>query len=567
MSSCSMPMPLLPNGKIDRKSLPAPDLDARSEELVLPRNDLERAVAASMAQVLGLPQIGIHDNFFSLGGHSLLAAQLTSRLNRELGSALTLRALFDGPTVAGLAEIASGTLGAPARKAIERQADQSSAPLSLMQERLWLLEQFTPGQVTYNTPSGHRLRGPLDVAVFVRAFDALVQRQSVLRTSIGTLGGEAFQVIHDSVDSGLLPVVDLGALPAETARGKPPSTTCARWCRRRSTSTRRRCSVRGSTSWPTTSTCCSSCRTMRSGMAGRSTCCIRDLSEFYAAFLEGREPDLPALPVSYGDFSIWHREWIEGPEYAKQREFWRERLGSDRGTGEQAMRAMPTDMPRKPGMSGGSSQFPIAIPRDLSDQLHADRAEAGLDAVRHHADGLLRADVRRQRPARPDRRHAGARPQQRRNRKPDGLFHQPAAAARADRSGAAVRRGAAQRQVGAARQFRQSRHPPRGPDARVERAERRRWRPGAVPRDVLVPGRAPAQPAVGQRAARTHRARRSRARPRTWACGWSRTNAGWQARSSTTRTRCSKTPPGCWRSATTACCRRWRAIRRSRSRR
>jgi len=363
-------VPLLPNGKIDRKSLPAPDLDARSEELVLPRNDLERAVAASMAQVLGLPQIGIHDNFFSLGGHSLLAAQLTSRLNRELGSSLTLRALFDGPTVAGLAEIASDTLGAPTRKAIERQGDQSTAPLSLMQERLWLLEQFTPGQVTYNTPSGHRLRGPLDVAVFVRAFDALVQRQSVLRTSIGTLGGEAFQVIHDSVDSGLLPVVDLGALPAE---------------RREETAVDdMRALVQ--TPFDLDQAPLFSARLYRLAddehllffmphhaiWDGWSFDLLySDLSAFYAAFLEGREPDLPALPVSYGDFSIWHREWIEGPEYAKQREFWRERLGSDRGTGEDAMRAMPTDMPRKPGMSGGSRQYPISIPRDLSDELHA----------------------------------------------------------------------------------------------------------------------------------------------------------------------------------------------------
>src|SRR5690606_5650573 len=84
-------VPLLPNGKIDRKSLPVPDLSARSVELVPPRNDMERAIATSMARVLGLPEVGIHDNFFSLGGHSLLAAQLTSRLNRELGVALSLR--------------------------------------------------------------------------------------------------------------------------------------------------------------------------------------------------------------------------------------------------------------------------------------------------------------------------------------------------------------------------------------------------------------------------------------------------------------------------------------------
>ncbi|MEO6518234.1 MAG: amino acid adenylation domain-containing protein [Pseudoxanthomonas sp.] len=363
-------VPLLPNGKIDRKALPAPDLDARREELVLPRNDLERAIAASMAQVLGLPQISIHDNFFAFGGHSLLAAQLTSRLNRELGSSLTLRALFDGPTVAGLAEIASGTLGAPARKTIERQQDQSTAPLSLMQERLWLLEQFTPGQVTYNTPSGHRLRGPLDVAVFERAFDALVQRQSVLRTSVGTLGGEAFQIIHDNVGSSPLPVVDLGALPAERREqaalddmralvqtpfdlGQAPLFVARLY--RLADDEHLFFFMAHHAIWDGWS----------------FDLLYSDLSAFYAAFLSGREPELPELPVSYGDFSAWHREWVDGPEYAKQRDFWRERLGSNRDSGEDAMRAMPTDMPRRPGMSGGSNQYPVFIPRDLSDELHA----------------------------------------------------------------------------------------------------------------------------------------------------------------------------------------------------
>jgi amino acid adenylation domain-containing protein len=358
-------MPLLPNGKVDRKALPAPDLDARSEDMVPPRNDTERAIARLMAQVLGLPAVGIHDNFFSLGGHSLLAAQLTSRLNRELGAALTLRALFDTPTVAGLAGVAAATLGAPAREPIKRLADQSTAPLSLMQERLWLLEQFTPGQVTYNTPSGHRLRGPLDLDAFKRAFDAVAQRQSVLRTSIGTLGGEAFQVVHDSVDSGLLPVVDLGGLPEAEAEakaladmnaliatpfdlGEPPLFRARLY--RLADDHHLMIFLVHHAIWDGWS----------------FDLLYQDLSEFYAAFIEGREPKLPELPVSYGDFSAWHRDWIEGPEYAKQVEFWRERLRP----GDEPLQALPTDMPRRPGMSGGSSQYPVAFPRELSDGLH-----------------------------------------------------------------------------------------------------------------------------------------------------------------------------------------------------
>jgi amino acid adenylation domain-containing protein len=371
-------MPLLPNGKIDRKSLPVPDLGARSEELVPPRNDLERAIAAAMAQVLGMPAIGIHDNFFSLGGHSLLAAQLTSRLNRELGLSLTLRALFDGPTVAKLAAIASDGVQAPPRQAIPHLPDQSTAPLSLMQERLWMLEQFTPGQLTYNTPSGHRLRGPLDIEKFSRAFDALAQRQSVMRTSIDTLGGEAFQVVHDEVDSGLLPVVDLTGVDEAQREARALEDIHAHI----------------QTPFDLADAPLFVARLYRLAddhhifffmphhaiWDGWSFDLLyADLSAFYSAFLEDREPELPELPVSYGDFSAWHREWIKGPEYAKQLDFWRERLGSARGTGEQAMRALPTDMPRKPGMSGGSHPLPIAIPRELTDRLH--ETALGLDST------------------------------------------------------------------------------------------------------------------------------------------------------------------------------------------
>src|SRR5690606_34916157 len=98
-------MPLLPNGKIDRKALPAPLAVVREDSRQAPRTALEAQVMQAMARVLGLPQVGIHEDFFALGGHSLLAAQLTTRLGRDLGVQLSLRSVFDAPTVARLAEV------------------------------------------------------------------------------------------------------------------------------------------------------------------------------------------------------------------------------------------------------------------------------------------------------------------------------------------------------------------------------------------------------------------------------------------------------------------------------
>lgn len=370
-------IPLLPNGKIDRKALPAPDLESqRAAEHVAPRTELERAVAAVMEQVLALPDLGVDDNFFELGGHSLLAAQLTSRLNRELGVSLSLRALFDAPTVARLAELlaSESTNTAPLPTPILRRADQRRAPLSLMQERLRLLEEFNPGQVSYNTPSGHRLSGPLDVALLDRAVRDLAQRQTVLRTTIGIDGDEPVQVIHDDIETGLLQVHDLSHLPEDdretelAARlralvevpfedfGRAP-LFCARLFKI-DTDVHVLFFMPHHIIWDGWS----------------FDLLYAQLSEIYAAHVEGRPPVLPELPVTYGDFSVWHREWVHGPEYARQLAFWRERLGGQGGERLHLLQAMPTDKPRRAGMSGNGSSQVIAVPKDLTVALR----EAGL---------------------------------------------------------------------------------------------------------------------------------------------------------------------------------------------
>jgi acyl carrier protein len=109
--------PLLPNGKIDRRALPAPDRGrgVQAGELVAPRTPVEATLAEIWAEVLGVHQAGVHDNFFELGGHSLLATQVLSRVRRAFGVEPQLRTFFAEPTIASLAA------------AIERS--QSSAPV------------------------------------------------------------------------------------------------------------------------------------------------------------------------------------------------------------------------------------------------------------------------------------------------------------------------------------------------------------------------------------------------------------------------------------------------------
>jgi acyl carrier protein len=105
-------LPLSPSGKVDKRSLPAPDLDRSSlkSAYVAPTNKTEFELVRISEELLGIDHIGINDNFFELGGHSLLATQFISRIRDELGVELELRQLFETPTAAQLATFVDSKL-------------------------------------------------------------------------------------------------------------------------------------------------------------------------------------------------------------------------------------------------------------------------------------------------------------------------------------------------------------------------------------------------------------------------------------------------------------------------
>jgi acyl carrier protein len=103
-------LPLTPNGKVDRKALPAPDgiRPELEKTYVAPRTSVEETLAGIWSQVLGIDQVGIHDNFFALGGHSLLATQVISRLREGFQIELPLRNIFETPTIDRLSKVIEG---------------------------------------------------------------------------------------------------------------------------------------------------------------------------------------------------------------------------------------------------------------------------------------------------------------------------------------------------------------------------------------------------------------------------------------------------------------------------
>ncbi|HEX8474391.1 MAG TPA: amino acid adenylation domain-containing protein, partial [Pyrinomonadaceae bacterium] len=198
-------IPLTPNGKVDRRALPAPEQN-RAEtgiEYAAPRTPIEEMLAGIWSEVLGVEQVGIHDNFFELGGHSLLASRLLSRARANFALELPLRALFESPTVSTLASQIETSLRSahahdiPPLRRVEREGN---LPLSFAQQRLWFIDQLEPSSTAYNIASGVRLLGPLHSSALQQSLQHIVRRHEVLRTSFSTLHGEPVQLIAPSLD-------------------------------------------------------------------------------------------------------------------------------------------------------------------------------------------------------------------------------------------------------------------------------------------------------------------------------------------------------------------------------
>ncbi|MET1073476.1 MAG: amino acid adenylation domain-containing protein, partial [Umezawaea sp.] len=201
-------LPLSRNGKVDRRALPAPEVDVVSgHEFVEPRTDAERTVAAVWADLLGVDRVGAEDNFFELGGDSILSIRVVSRLLTACGVSLSPRVVFSHPTVAGLAAaITAETGGSTPVPALATRT--GPLPQSFSQQRLWFLDEFEPGGTEYVTSTAVRLHGDLDVPALETAFTALVARHEALRTTLGSVDGHGVQYVHPP-SPVRVPVVDL----------------------------------------------------------------------------------------------------------------------------------------------------------------------------------------------------------------------------------------------------------------------------------------------------------------------------------------------------------------------
>ena len=335
-------LPLTANGKLDRAALPAPAAPAAAVERA-PRTAQEEVLCALFAEVLGVERVGIDDDFFSQGGHSLLATRLISRIRATLDVELSIRSLFEAPTVAGLAG-RLGEAGSSGRLPLRRMARAGEIPLSFAQRRLWFLDRLESGSPagrsgTYNIPLAVRLSGALDRSALGAALCDVVARHESLRTLFpDRLGVPRQEIVCGAAARVVLHVEEVSEAELGGALG---AAAAAAFDLARELPLRAHLYGVGGGEHVLLLVLH---HIAADGWSLGPLC--RDLSAAYAARCGGGEPGYGALAVQYADYTLWQHS-VLGSEsdgssaIARQLGFWRERLG---GLPQELV--LPSDRPR-----------------------------------------------------------------------------------------------------------------------------------------------------------------------------------------------------------------------------
>ncbi|MFI6708294.1 amino acid adenylation domain-containing protein [Nonomuraea sp. NPDC050478] len=344
-------LPLTPNGKLDKAALPEPPATRHRP----PRTPREETLLRLFNDTLNATHLGIDDDFFANGGHSILATRLISRIRGALSATLTIRDLFDHPTVAGLAEV----LREDARPALRPMARPDRLPLSFTQRRLWFLNRLEDaGDHAQNTLTCLRLRGPLATTALAAALTDVVARHEPLRTVFPEDASGPYQRILAPAVLGLAPEPvtedDLPGLLTDVASQGFDLT--------------RETPLRARLFQPAADEYVLLLVVHHIACDGWSMAPLaRDLAEAYRARLENRAPGWRPLPVRYADFALWQDP---GDDHL---DFWRTTLD---GLPDQL--ELPTDRPRPAIASYRGDTVPFTIPAGVHGRMAEVAREHGV---------------------------------------------------------------------------------------------------------------------------------------------------------------------------------------------
>ena len=350
-------LPRLANGKIDYLALPEPRPADTTHAYTAPRNPREHHLAAIFADVLGIPKVGIHDNFFALGGHSLLAAQIIARINSELDLDWSISRLFRAPTIVQLLGQMDDADGQDAAIPPAVSINDPAQPVpSFAQERMWFLERFVKG-VPYNNPGMGVLTGELDVDALHHAFVTVIERHAPLRTNFVEEDGHLVANVGDA-RRFVLPITTLS--DADSLDRHVRDELALRFDLDRDLLIRARLfRERADKHFLLVTVHHIACDGWSSALL------FREISTLYAAYRRGVPPALPTLRASYDDHARWERAYFQGEVLERKLAYWRELLNDAQPL------CLPTARPRPALQSFDGGVVRFTFEPDLTVALRA----------------------------------------------------------------------------------------------------------------------------------------------------------------------------------------------------
>jgi len=365
--------PQTPNGKLDRRALPAPrPEDFASAAYVEPEGDTETALAAIWCELLAIERVGRDDRFLDLGGNSLKTIQLATRIRACFGREMPVDALFKAPSLRTMAaaidaqpthaglDVDAGAFDAWNDAAPDALADPVRDPVSYQQHGLWLLEQVTKTSLAYNAQNVIRIRGEIDPELLQRAVDCVIERHEIFRTTFHDDGsGQQYQRVHPSAPG----VLQTQALSDDADEAALQATIDAHVAYRfdltRLPLVRLTLIRRGPADYVLIHV---EQHYVHDGWSANLF--MREMLDAYAAYARGETPALPPVPAQYRDYARWQRSEGAKARYAKHLAFWTAQVADVPHT-----LALPTDRPRPDEPSYAGTQLRCELPPEMASAL------------------------------------------------------------------------------------------------------------------------------------------------------------------------------------------------------
>jgi len=368
--------PRTPNGKADRKQLPLPQEQiTEATQQAAPQTAVQAQLVQIWQEVLEHSPIGINDNFFDLGGHSLKANRIVGKVLKEMGATLSLRSLFENPTVAQLAAVLESA-GTQAFEPIEALPQAAHYPLSFAQGSLYLYNALEEQEhAVSNMPMAVALEGQLNLEALQKAFNAVVNRHESLRTTFKQVNQQPVQVVAQPGSQPLSIVhTKLNSQPnaPQQAQQLAQQESNAPFDLEQGPLMRVHLIEVAAQDYIL---CITLHHIISDGWSLQQL--FEEVMQGYKAYLHGTAPTLPNLPIQYKDYSAWINKVLEGTKGQEWLQWWQNKLSH----GQVPVMQLPTDRPR-PAQKTSKGQV-------LYSQIEAPLSQALVQQSRQQGQSLF----------------------------------------------------------------------------------------------------------------------------------------------------------------------------------